>query len=255
MKLLIISLVVGGVLLIGGVWFWLSRDQEPQPMVLENKPITLGSDQKGIQKEDMESGTVASQSNDALAQALSSVSDPAPLAPSTSVDESVVTPPSEAVPTPPSISIVDRLLGFGFRTPSTPRTIDTIVLHSSYNASGGDTYNLEKIIGQYEQYGVGAHYLIDRSGQIYRLVPEPSIAYHAGESKMPDGRKNVNDFSIGIELVGTEESGFTDKQYTMTNDLIADIKTRYKIKDIVGHGDIAPKRKTDPWKFDWKKLN
>lgn len=254
MKLLVMSLIIGGALLVGGAWFWFGRDQEPQPMVLENKPITLGSDQKEIQKEDMESGTVASQSNDALAQALSAVGAPAPSTPSTSVDEPVVTSPSEAAPAPPPISIVDRLLGFGFRTPSTPRTIDTIVLHSSYNASGGDTYNLDKIIGQYEQYGVGAHYLIDRSGKVYRLVKESDIAYHAGESKMPDGRKNVNDFSIGIELMGTEESGFTDKQYTVTNDLIADIKTRYKIKDIVGHGDVAPKRKTDPWKFDWKRL-
>lgn len=254
MKLLIVSLFIGGGLLIGGVWFWLGRDREPQPVVFENKPITLGSDQKEIQKEDMESGTVTSQSNDALAQALSAVSAPAPPVPSTTSDQLVSTPSIESTPSLPTLSITDRLLGFGFRTGATPRTIDTIVLHSSYNASGGDTYNLDKIIGQYEQYGVGAHYLIDRSGQIYSLVPEPSIAYHAGESKMPDGRKNVNDFSIGIELMGTEESSFTDKQYTAVNDLIADIKTRYKIKDIVGHGDIAPKRKTDPWKFDWKRL-
>ncbi len=71
---------------------------------------------------------------------------------------------------------------------------------------------------------------------------------------MPDGRKNVNDFSIGIELDGTMTSGFTDAQYTSLRALIADIKTRNKISSIVGHSDIAPGRKTDPWQFDWEKL-
>ncbi len=165
----------------------------------------------------------------------------------------VSAPSSESAPDS-GLEITPRLTSFGFRTPPSERSIDTIVLHSSYNASGGDAYNLEKIIGQYEQYGVGAHYLIARDGKIYQLVRESNIAYHAGESKMPDGRKNVNDFSIGIEIVGTEDSGFTGKQYDAVNDLITQIKTRYKIKDIVGHGDVAPSRKTDPWKFDWKKL-
>jgi N-acetyl-anhydromuramyl-L-alanine amidase AmpD len=128
------------------------------------------------------------------------------------------------------------------------------VLHSSYNASDGDQYDLEKTISQYETYGVGTHYIIDRKGVVYRLVEEDNIAYHAGASKMPDGRKNVNDFSIGIEMIATEESGYTDKQYAAVNALIADIKSRHKIKSVVGHADIAPGRKTDPWKFDWKKL-
>lgn len=174
---------------------------------------------------------------------------------------SEVTPP---VPTPEtskeetinsdSLSIQPRILRFGFRVPPAPRSIDTIVLHSSYNAQGGDPYSVEKTIAEYEQYGVGAHYLIDRSGTVYRLIEEGNIAYHAGSSKMPDGRKNVNDFSIGIEMIATEESGYTEKQYRAVNTLMADIKSRHKIKSVVGHGDIAPSRKTDPWKFDWKKL-
>ncbi len=152
------------------------------------------------------------------------------------------------------LSIESRLLRFGFRVPPAPRAVDTVVLHSSYNALGGDAYSVERTIEEYEQYGVGAHYLIDRSGTVYRLIDEANIAYHAGSSKMPDGRKNVNDFSIGIEIIATEDSGYTDKQYTAVNALIADIKTRRTIKHVVGHGDIAPGRKTDPWKFDWKKL-
>lgn len=164
----------------------------------------------------------------------------------------VPAPPSETAPEAPSI--VNRLLGFGYRVPPSPRTIDTIIIHSSYNASGGDVYDIDKIIGQYEQYGVGAHYLIGRKGTIFRLVEEKNIAYHAGVAKMPDGRTNVNDFSIGIEIVGTEKSGFTNDQYRALNTLIADIKGRYKIKSVVGHSDIAPGRKTDPWEFDWKKI-
>lgn len=152
------------------------------------------------------------------------------------------------------LSIQSRLLRFGFRVPPAPRSVDTIVLHSSYNALGGDVYSVDRTIEEYEQYGVGAHYLIDRSGTILRLVEEANIAYHAGSSKMPDGRKNVNDFSIGIEMIATEDSGYTDKQYSAVNALIADIETRHTVKHVVGHGDIAPGRKTDPWKFDWKRL-
>lgn len=172
------------------------------------------------------------------------------------------TPPAEPTPSPAiasasvssGISIESRPIRFGYRLPPAPRTIDTVVLHSSYNASGGDEYDLEKTISQYETYGVGAHYIIDRKGGIYRLVDEANIAYHAGASKMPDGRRNVNDFSIGIEMIANLEDGYTEKQYQAVNDLIADIKVRYKIKSVVGHGDIAPTRKTDPWKFDWKRL-
>lgn len=152
------------------------------------------------------------------------------------------------------LEIHERRINFGFRSVDS-RSIDTIVLHSSYNASGGDVYDIDKIIKQYEDYKVGAHYLIGRTGDIYRLVSESNIAYHAGVSKMPDGRKNVNEFSIGIEIVGTLESGYTKEQYGAVNALIADVKSRYKIKDVVGHSDIAPDRKTDPWKFDWNKLN
>ena len=71
---------------------------------------------------------------------------------------------------------------------------------------------------------------------------------------MPDGRKDVNDFSIGIEIMNKEDTQFTKAQYEAVNDLIASLKNKYAIKNVVGHGDIAPTRKTDPWNFDWKKL-
>ncbi|TXH01039.1 MAG: hypothetical protein E6P95_02625 [Candidatus Moraniibacteriota bacterium] len=242
------SLLVSSVL--GGWWFWLRSSAENEPLVFENASLES--------KQATEQYDSAQEVREELSPELhtSSTSQAA------STSEHIAPPPSLSSPSPtpaettplPTLQVTDHLLSFGFRTPPSPRTINTLVLHSSYNASGGDSFQFDKIIGQYEQYGVGAHYIIDRSGRIFRLVREEDIAYHAGESKMPDGRKNVNDFSIGIELIGTEESGFTEKEYAALNDLIADIKTRYKIKDIVGHSDIAPTRKTDPWKFDWKKL-
>lgn len=168
-------------------------------------------------------------------------------------EELVITkPPEETVDSAPDIT--NRLMSTGFAVPKKARSIDTIVLHSSYNPNGGDAYSAEKIVQIYESYEVGAHYLIDRSGKVYRLVEDGNIAYHAGASKMPDGRKDVNDFSIGIEMMNKEDTEFTKDQYEAVNELIAYLKKKHGIKNIVGHGDIAPTRKTDPWNFDWKKL-
>ena len=153
-----------------------------------------------------------------------------------------------------AIQIMNRLMNSGFSVPGKPRTIDTVVLHSSYDLNGTDPYSVSGIIKEYEDYGVSAHYLIDRKGSIYRLVENKNVAYHAGVSKMPDGRQNVNDFSIGIELMNTQTGKFTGAQYDAVNNLIASLKKQYPIKFVVGHSDIAPGRKTDPWNFDWKKV-
>lgn len=152
------------------------------------------------------------------------------------------------------VKITDHLMSSGFTVPEKPRTIDTIVLHSSYDLAGPDPYSVSGIVKEYEDYGVSAHYLIDRKGTIYRLVEDKNIAYHAGVSKMPDGRRNANDFSIGIEMMNTETGQFTKAQYAAVNNLTASLKKQYPIKSVVGHSDIAPDRKTDPWNFDWKKM-
>lgn len=152
------------------------------------------------------------------------------------------------------LRITHRLMSTGFTALDKPRVIDTLVLHSSYDLNGTDPFSIGGIIKEYEDYGVSAHYLIGRKGDIYRLVEDRHIAYHAGVSKMPDGRRNANDFSIGIELVNTQTGSLTEAQYDALNSLIAFLKKKYPIKSIVGHSDIAPDRKTDPWNFDWKKL-
>ena len=153
-----------------------------------------------------------------------------------------------------SLKIKDGLVSWGFGS-SQNRNIDTIILHSSYNVLGGDEYDLDKIIMEYKQYGVAPHYVIDREGEIFRLVKDANIAYHAGESKVPDGRTGVNNFSIGIEVVNSEKDNFTSKQYVAINELIAFLKDKYKIKYVLGHDQIAPGRKTDPWNINWGKVN
>ena len=152
-----------------------------------------------------------------------------------------------------SFEIIQKSVSWGFLA-SNKRKIDTVIIHSSYNALGGDFYDLNKLILEYQEYQVAPHYLIDREGKIYQLVKDSNIAYHAGESKMPDGRTNVNNFSLGIELMNTKDSNFTKNQYASLNKLISFIKKNYKITSILGHNEIAPGRKTDPWNIDWDKV-
>ncbi|MBS4194228.1 N-acetylmuramoyl-L-alanine amidase [Lederbergia citri] len=160
-----------------------------------------------------------------------------------------------------------------------------IVLHFISNVGNNvlDPYNLQDIYSIFFEYGVSAHYLIARSGEIYQLVPEERVAYHAGTGDLPyftKYRNNLNQYSIGIEMlaIGTKEEmaemikdedydsinpsfiGYTEAQYKTLNILLADIITRNPAiqrnrKFIVGHDEYAPGRKTDPGSlFDWSKI-
>lgn len=150
--------------------------------------------------------------------------------------------------------IIDRLVSWGFQK-ATNRKIDTIVIHSTYNITNSDPFDLDAIINkEYKPAGVSPHYIINRDGKIYRLVEDKNIAYHAGESKMPDGRTGVNNFSIGIELVNSKTSKPTDDQYNSLKYLVNYLKGRYSIKYVLGHKDIAAGRKDDPWNFDFSKI-
>ena len=66
-----------------------------------------------------------------------------------------------------------------------------------------------------------------------------------------DQREGVNEFSVGVELLASETSGIQKSQYKSLARLVADIRTRHPLICILGHADIAPSRKTDPWLFDW----
>ena len=89
------------------------------------------------------------------------------------------------------LKIIDKRVNFGFR-PTQNRNIDVVIVHSVYNASGGDKYNVDLVINQFSHYGVSSHYIIGRDGAIYRLVKEKDVSFQAGKSSLPDGRTNVN---------------------------------------------------------------
>ncbi|MDO9231585.1 MAG: N-acetylmuramoyl-L-alanine amidase [bacterium] len=173
------------------------------------------------------------------------------VAPNTEIVEK---PKEEIVKNIDEPKIINKLADWGFSVSGT-RKIDTIIIHSSYNAVGKDVHDLDDIIyKEYKPYGVSPHYIISRDGKIYRLVEDKNIAYHAGESKVPDGRAGVNNFSIGIEIVNTKSEKPNDAQYGALNNLLAYLKKEYKIKYVLGHDDIAPGRKDDPWNFDFEKI-
>ena len=104
---------------------------------------------------------------------------------------------------------------------------------------------------------VSAHFLIDRGGRLTQFVPVTARAWHAGPSCFR-GRDACNDFSVGIELEGTDTDPFADAQYMTLESLAWALR-----KDVpslaaghaVGHADIAPERKTDPGAgFDWQRV-
>jgi AmpD protein len=98
---------------------------------------------------------------------------------------------------------------------------------------------------------VSAHFLIRRDGETIQFVPCGNRAWHAGASEWR-GRGRCNDFSIGIELEGSDETQFEDAQYEALAELILALRARYPVADVAGHSDIAPGRKTDPGPhFDW----
>ena len=104
------------------------------------------------------------------------------------------------------------------------------------------------------QNRVSTHFFIRRDGSLLQFVPCLQRAWHAGASSW-QGRERCNDFSVGIELEGCDTEAFGNGQYETLNQLLQALKHAYPIKDIIGHSDIAPGRKTDPGPcFDWKRI-
>ena len=104
---------------------------------------------------------------------------------------------------------------------------------------------------------VSSHLLVRRDGEAVQFVPFTQRAWHAGESFFR-GRTCCNDFSIGIELEGEDETPYTDAQYDALAGIVAAITAAYPQisgREIAAHSDIAPGRKTDPGPaFDWLRL-
>jgi AmpD protein len=147
--------------------------------------------------------------------------------------------------------------------------IDLIVIHSISlppEQYGGDAIerffqneldrNEHPYFEQIHDMKVSSHALIKRTGEIIQFVPFNERAWHAGQSCY-QGRERCNDFSIGIELEGTDTDAFDELQYQQLAKLITAISEAYPETSghITGHSDIAPGRKTDPGTgFDWNKL-
>lgn len=98
---------------------------------------------------------------------------------------------------------------------------------------------------------VSAHFLIRRDGEVMQFVSANDRAWHAGVSSFC-GRERCNDFSIGIELEGTDFDPFEPVQYDALAALTLALSARYPLTDVAGHEHIAPGRKSDPGPFfDW----
>jgi len=98
---------------------------------------------------------------------------------------------------------------------------------------------------------VSAHFFVRRDGSLIQFVSTLARAWHAGESSF-EGRVRCNDFSIGIELEGTDALPYTDAQYATLAALTRALRQRHPLRAVRGHEHVAPKRKTDPGaSFDW----
>lgn len=99
---------------------------------------------------------------------------------------------------------------------------------------------------------VSAHFLIERDGRVIQFVGCSDRAWHAGRSSF-EGRDDCNDFSLGVELEGTDFTAFEPAQYAALAGLTVALRRACPLRAVRGHSDIAPGRKTDPGPmFDWR---
>ncbi|WP_286271584.1 1,6-anhydro-N-acetylmuramyl-L-alanine amidase AmpD [Thalassotalea hakodatensis] len=157
---------------------------------------------------------------------------------------------------------------FDLREHCQPKDISLLVIHNISLPAGefGGPYITDLFLGQLDKHAhasfneiyqlrVSAHCLIRRDGHIIQYVSFDHRAWHAGVSEY-QGKSKCNDFSIGIELEGTDNTPYTDEQYLRLAELTKVLKSNYQRinANITGHCDIAPERKTDPGPaFDWQR--
>lgn len=132
--------------------------------------------------------------------------------------------------------------------------VEMVVLHCS-------AFPLEKCLEIWNGYQVSPHYVIDEQGELFKLVDEKYRAYHAGKGYWYGREGDMNEGSIGIELInmslGQTSDSYTKAQLNTLISLLQNLIKKYNIKpqNIVGHSDIAPSRKADPGlAFPWEKL-
>ena len=145
--------------------------------------------------------------------------------------------------------------------------ISLIVIHGislppgMYGSENIDKFFLNKLDPSEHDYfkeisnlKVSSHFLIERSGALKQYVSIHNKAWHAGVSRFED-QEECNDFSIGIEMEGTDQDAYTNDQYTALCSVTKCLMSHFPdivLDHLVGHADISPIRKTDPGEsFDW----
>jgi len=146
---------------------------------------------------------------------------------------------------------------FGKR-PHGPFDVTTIVVHSTVIPTLQATTQAFQRDEAHNPAAVSSHFTIGKDGSIVQNVSTFARAWHAGASWDAAGRNNVNDYSIGIELVNLDDGKdpYPEAQIQALCGIIAEMKRRFPIKQIVSHEFIAqpPGRKQDPAGFPWKRL-
>lgn len=147
---------------------------------------------------------------------------------------------------------------------ATGTAIDLLVIHNISLPPGqfggrfiGDLFtnqldfDADPYFDQLRRLRVSSHFLIRRDGQLVQFVSANDRAWHAGVSCFGE-RERCNDFSIGIEMEGTDFEPFESVQYDTLVALTRGLRARYRLTDVTGHEQIAPGRKTDPGPFfEW----
>ncbi|MFS0864392.1 N-acetylmuramoyl-L-alanine amidase [Fredinandcohnia sp. 179-A 10B2 NHS] len=190
----------------------------------------------------------------------------------------------EKEPVRPNVDSIDYFLPDNHSQERTEK-ITHLMIHFISNAANNpkDPYNVRDVNAIFLDYGLSVHYMIDRDGNIYQLVSEDRVAYHAGKGSLsgfPGYEDRMNEYSIGIELlaIGTKEEmtaiipeekfvqidpslqGYTDAQYKTLRLLVDDILKRNPSilqdrRHVIGHDEYALDRKTDPGSlFDWTQI-
>ena len=115
-------------------------------------------------------------------------------------------------------------------------------------------YNAHPWLPRLRGLNVSAHFFVRRDGSIVQFVSTQKRAWHAGVSTFA-GRERCNDFSIGIEMEGTDTVPYTPEQYQALTQLVPALRAQHPLQAVRGHEHIAPGRKTDPGPaFDWDRF-
>lgn len=121
-------------------------------------------------------------------------------------------------------------------------TKEFIIVHHTWTVDG----TIKWVLSTLTKGNVSCHFVVDTNGDAYKIWSPDDILWHAGVSEW-NGRKNMNNYSLGIEVIGPTNGQFTDEQRATVRKLISHLMAVYRIPNanVLRHRDIAPKRKTD----------